>query len=46
MKLSQKQLEQVYNEVKNGHHEPVQTIIRFGGDKEDYQKLHKLMRGY
>uniref|UniRef100_A0AAT9JGZ9 ORF2 n=1 Tax=Nitrosopumilaceae spindle-shaped virus TaxID=3065433 RepID=A0AAT9JGZ9_9VIRU len=46
MKLTQEQMKQAYNEVTVGHHGPIQTIIRLGGDKEDYQKLYQIIKGY
>lgn len=46
MKLTQEQIETAYNEVTVGHHEAVQTIIRLGGDKEDYQKLYNKLKGW
>lgn len=46
MKLSQVQLKQAYNDVVKGHHEAVSTIQRYGGDKEDYQTLYEMLRGF
>lgn len=46
MKLTSQQMKEAYNDVTVGHHEPVQTIIRLGGDKEDYQKLYNMIKGW
>ena len=46
MKLTQTQMKEAYNDVTLNHREPVQTIVRLGGDKEDYQKLSSVLRGY
>ena len=46
MKLTNQQMKEAYNEVTLGHHEPLGTIVRLGGDKEDYQKLASALRGY
>ena len=46
MKLTQEQLKQAYNEVKVGHHEALATIVRLGGDKEDYKKLYEVLNGW
>lgn len=46
MKLTVEQMKEAYNEVTKNHREPVQTIIRMGGDKEDYQKLSGMIRGW
>jgi len=44
--LTKEQMKQVYHEVKVEHREPVNAIVRYGGDKEDYQNLYKLLRCY
>ena len=46
MKLTNQQMKEAYNEVTLGHHEPVGVIMRAGGDKEDYQKLYNVLKGY
>ena len=46
MNLTTKQLKQAYNEVTKNHREPVNTIVRLGGDKEDYQKLYGMIQGW
>lgn len=46
MKLTQIQLKEAYDEVMKNYREPVQTIVRLGGDKEDYKKLHIMIKGY
>ena len=46
MKLTKEQMKEAYNEVTLGHHEAVGAIQRLGGDKEDYQKLYNVLKGY
>jgi len=46
MRLTQQQMKQAYVEVKENHREPVNTISRLGGDKEDYQKLYAALKGW
>jgi hypothetical protein len=46
MKLTQIQMKEAYEEVIKNHREPVNVISRLGGDKEDYQKLYKRIKGY
>lgn len=43
MKLTQQQIEEAYGEVTVGHREPLGTIVRMKGDKEDYKKLSDML---
>lgn len=44
MKLTNEQLKQAYSEVTENHREAINTIVRLGGDKEDYQKLYQMLK--
>ena len=46
MKLTEAQINQAFKEVKLEHRELANTIIRLGGDKEDYRKVYDKLRGF
>ena len=46
MKLTQTQIKEAYNEVTLNHREALGSIVRLGGDKEDYQKLYNMLKGW
>ena len=45
-KLTKEQIKEAYNEVTLNHREALGSIVRLGGDKEDYQKLYNMLKGW
>ena len=43
-KLTKKQLDKAFDEVTKEHREALGSIVRLGGDKEDYHKLYERLK--
>lgn len=44
-KLNQAQIQKIVEEVRSGR-ELVNTVIRAKGDRDDYNAVYKILRGY